>query len=73
MILPLVKNNEWFFDSELMIIAAKSGVTISEIPVDWVEDPDSRVRILSTAWEDIKGLLRLRFQGTPAVRLNKDP
>jgi len=67
-ILPLVQNNEWFFDSELLIIAAKSGLEIREIPVDWVEDPDSRVRILSTAWEDIKGLLRLRFCGIPAVR-----
>ena len=68
-IVPVVRNNEWFFDSELMIIAAKRGLKIKEIPVEWVEDPDSRVRVLATAWEDVKGLLRLRFGGIPAVNL----
>ena len=69
LIVPLVRSNEWFFDSELMIIAAKRGLKIKEIPVEWVEDPDSRVRVLATAWEDIKGLLRLRFGGIPSVNL----
>ena len=66
-VVPLVKNNEWFFDSELLIIAASHGLQIKEIPVHWEDDPDSRVRIISTAWEDIKGLLRLRFRGIPSV------
>ena len=66
-LVPLVKNKNWFFDSELLIIAARRGFRIEEIPVRWEEDPDSRVKIVSTAWEDIKGLLRLRFGGIPAV------
>ena len=59
--LPLVQNQEWFFDTELLLIANKLGYTIKELPVTWVEDPDSRVKILQTAWEDIKGLVRVRL------------
>ncbi len=66
-LVPLVENNNWFFDTELLIIAAKRGFRIREIPVDWVEDPDSRVKVLRTAWEDFKGLIRLRFGGIPSV------
>jgi len=69
-LVPLVKNNNWFFDTELLIIAAKRGFRIREIPVDWVEDPDSRVKVLRTAWEDLKGLMRLRFGGIPSVPAN---
>ena len=64
-LVPLVKNNNWFFDSELLIIAATRGFRIKEIPVRWQDDPDSRVRIISTAWEELKGLMRLRFGGIP--------
>ena len=64
-LVPLVKENNWFFDTELLIIAARRGFRIKEIPVHWDDDPDSRVRILPTAWADLKGLLRLRFGGIP--------
>ena len=60
---PLVVDNGWFFDTEMLLIAEKNGYRIKEIPVKWTDDPDSRVKIFSTAWEDIKGLLRLRFGG----------
>ena len=59
--------SQWFFDTELLLIAQKNGYSIKEIPVRWIDDPDSRVKIISTAWEDIKGLLRLRFGGRPKV------
>ena len=62
---PFVKNNHWFFDTELLLIAENSGYRIKEIPVHWEDDPDTRVKVISTAWEDIKGLLRLRFGGLP--------
>jgi glycosyltransferase involved in cell wall biosynthesis len=64
-VIPKIENNNWFFDTELLIIAAKGGYRIQEIPVRWKDDPDSRVKVVSTAWEDIKGLLRLRFRGVP--------
>ena len=60
-------NNYWFFDTELLLIAAKRGFRIRFIPVRWDEDPSSSVRVLSTAWEDIKGLLRLRIGGIPRI------
>ena len=66
-LVPLVKDNNWFFDSELLIIAARRGFQIKEIPVHWQDDPNSRVRVISTAWEDMKGLMRLRFGGIPRV------
>ena len=64
-IIPGIKNNNWFFDTELLIIAAKRGYRIKSIPVKWDDDPTSTVNITSTAMEDIRGLLRLRFGGIP--------
>ncbi|MBI2866441.1 MAG: glycosyltransferase family 2 protein [Chloroflexi bacterium] len=61
-LLPLVCNTNWFFDTELLLLAHRKGYRIKEIPVTWKEDPDSRVKVLRTAWEDIKGLLRLRLR-----------
>ena len=61
-IVPLIQNQEWFFDTELLILAEKRGYSIKEIPVRWVEDPDSRVHVMGTIIEDIKGLMRLRFR-----------
>ena len=62
-LLPLVQDTTWFFDTELLLLAEKNGYTIDEIPVRWTDDPDSRVRIVRTAWGDLRGLLRLRFGG----------
>jgi len=59
-LLPLVEDGEWFFDTELLILAAKGGYRIKEIPVRWEEDPDSRVNIPRTVMQDLKGLWRLR-------------
>ena len=61
--LPIVRDTGWFFDTELLILCEKNGYSVREIPVRWVDDPDSRVKIVSTAIEDMKGLLRLRFGG----------
>ena len=66
-LLPKIKNNNWFFDTELLIIAAKGGFQISSLPVKWDDDPDSTVNVAGTATDDIKGLLRLRFGGVPKV------
>ena len=62
-LVPVVQDNGWFFDSELLLLAHKIGYRTKEVPVQWTDDPDSRVRIVSTAYEDVKGLLRLRFGG----------
>jgi glycosyltransferase involved in cell wall biosynthesis len=61
-LLPQVKDEEWFFDTELLLLAEERGLRISEVPVDWIEDLDSRVKIASTAAKDIKGLLRVHAQ-----------
>ena len=62
-LVPLVEDNGWFFDTELLLLALNNGYGIEEVPVTWTDDPDSRVRIVSTAWGDLKGLARLRFGG----------
>ena len=66
-IIPLVQNNNWFFDTELLIIAEKRGYRIGVVPVAWADDPTSTVNVVKTATEDIKGLLRLRLGGIPRV------
>ena len=58
-LLPFIKDNEWFMDSELMIIAEKSGYKIYEEAVTWRDNPGSTVRVLPTAIGDLKGLWRL--------------
>jgi len=58
-LLPQTKDSAWFFDTELLVLAERTGLRIHEVPVDWVEDPDSRVDIKSTAAADIRGVLRM--------------
>jgi glycosyltransferase involved in cell wall biosynthesis len=62
-LLPLlerVEDDAWFFDTELLYLAQRSKLAIREVPVRWVEDPDSRVAILATVREDLRGIMRLR-------------
>src|SRR6202011_4253426 len=61
-ILPRVADEEWFFDTELLIAAQRRGLRIHEVPVDWAEDGDSRVGIVATALADLAGVLRLLLQ-----------
>ena len=66
-IIPLIEDNNWFFDTELLILAEKMGYRIKDVPVEWVEDPDTRVKIASTVGEDLRGLWRL-FRRRPWQR-----
>jgi len=59
LLLPLVQDRAWFFDTELLVLAERAGLRIHEVPVDWVDDPDSRVDIVSTALADLRGVARL--------------
>jgi len=59
-LLPLTVDTGWFWDTELMLLAAKGGWRIAFVPVRWLEDTDSRVKVASTAWRDLMGLARLR-------------
>jgi glycosyltransferase involved in cell wall biosynthesis len=59
-IVPQIEDQSWFFDTELLVLAEKQGYRIKDLPVQWIEDDDSRVKIVRTAWEDLKGIARLR-------------
>ena len=59
-LLPQIEDQAWFFDTELLVRAERSGLRIHEVPVDWVDDPDSRVDIARTALDDLRGIARLR-------------
>ncbi|MBI3943696.1 MAG: glycosyltransferase family 2 protein [Chloroflexi bacterium] len=72
-LVPMVRDQAWFFDSELLLRAEQRGFRIYEVPVEWIEDLDSRVKIVSTAWEDIKGLLRVRFTSGDGQRVLSEP
>lgn len=58
-LLPLVEDTSWFFDTELLVLAERSGLRVHEVPVDWFDDPDSRVAIASTARDDLRGVWRV--------------
>ena len=58
-LLPLSADTGWFFDTELLVLAERAGLRIHEVPVDWIDDADSRVKILATALGDLRGIARL--------------
>jgi putative flippase GtrA len=58
-LLPLVEDSGWFFDTELLVLADRAGLRIHEVPVDWIDDPDSRVDIVKTAKADLAGIARM--------------
>ena len=58
-LLPLTEDTGWFFDTELLVLAERAGLRIHEVPVDWIDDTDSRVDIAATALADLRGLARL--------------
>jgi hypothetical protein len=62
-LLPQVVDDGWFFDTELLIRAEKSGCGIKQVPVRWTDDPNSHVRILKTAMQDLRGIWRLKREG----------
>lgn len=66
-LLPDIRDEAWFFDTELLILAQRRQMRIHEVPVDWIDDPDSRVDIVSTAREDLRGIVRLALE-LPVVR-----
>src|SRR5579872_5094621 len=73
LLLPLTRDTGWFFDSELLVLAERAGLRIHEVPVDWTDDPDSRVKVVATALADLRGIARMRWglaRGTLRVPLS---
>jgi len=58
-LVPAIYDDGWFFDTELLLLAERNGLRIHEVPVDWIDDPDSRVRIVDTALGDLRGTVRM--------------
>ncbi|MET8975025.1 dolichyl-phosphate beta-glucosyltransferase [Streptomyces sp. NPDC004539] len=56
---PHIEDTAWFFDTELLVLAQRAGLRLHEVPVDWIDDPDSRVDIVRTALDDLKGIARM--------------
>jgi putative flippase GtrA len=65
-LLPDVEDQAWFFDTELLLAAQRGGLRIHEVPVDWVEDTDSRVDVVRTALDDLRGMARVARRQLPS-------
>lgn len=61
-LLPKVRDGEWFFDTELMILAERSGRKLKGVPVRWVEDRDTRVKFPQDIIKMGSNLIKLRFR-----------
>ena len=61
-LLPRIRDDGWFFDTELLVLAERSALRIHEVPVDWVDDPNSKVDIVGTVLQDLRGILRLALR-----------
>jgi putative flippase GtrA len=75
-LLPLTSDTGWFFDTELLVLAERAGLRIHEVPVDWIDDTDSRVKVIPTALADLRGIARLGTglaRGTIKVPVLGDP
>src|SRR3984885_15754900 len=75
-LLPLTADTGWFFDTELLVLAERAGLRIAEVPVDWIDDADSRVKLAATAVADLRGIVRLGSglaRGTITVPVLGDP
>jgi glycosyltransferase involved in cell wall biosynthesis len=75
-LVPLVRDESWFFDTELLLLAERNGLRVHEVPVDWVEDLDSRVELVPTIAGDLAGLWRMRrsfWRGGGAAGLPTEP
>ena len=64
-LLPLTTDTGWFFDTELLVLAERAGLRIHEVPVDWIDDPDSRVNVVATALGDLRGIVAARHRAGP--------
>jgi putative flippase GtrA len=75
-LLPLTSDTGWFFDTELLVLAERAGLRIHEVPVDWIDDADSRVKLIATAVADLRGIVRLGAglaRGSISVPMLGDP
>ena len=75
-LLPLTADTGWFFDTELLVLAERAGLRIHEVPVDWIDDADSRVNVVATALGDLRGIVRLGTglaRGTISVPALRSP
>jgi len=72
-LLPQVKDDGWFFDTELLWRAQCGGWRVREVPVNWVDDPGTTVRLLPTVWCDLAGIRRLRREAPRACMRRVQP
>ena len=73
-LLPLVEDNAWFFDTELLVLAERNGWRVHEVAVDWVDDPGSTVDLVRTARDDLKGIARMmRPEANPTQGISRSP
>lgn len=71
-IIPFIKDNNWFFDTELLVLAQKNGYRIKEIPVKWTDNSQTTVTVVKTVKEFLKGIWRLQREGIPVINLNDE-
>lgn len=63
-VVPLIQDNYWFFDTELIALAQKNNLRIAELPVSWSENRyavrQSKIRPIRDGFIFLKNLWQLK-------------
>jgi dolichyl-phosphate beta-glucosyltransferase len=57
----------YMFDVEVLSLAIRAGYRIKEIGVNWHDDGDTRLKLVSGNWKNLNDLFRIRFGQRRAV------
>ncbi len=57
----------YMFDVEILSLALRTGYKVKEVGVNWQDDGDTRLKLVSGNWKNLTDLFRIRFNRRTAA------